>query len=129
MAGNKQPKKRIASSTQTYLVVLAEILLVLLILLILPPLVEAANPKKRSEQEMRNLRSSCFRETCNMYIPEESANCVYACISPSCYQQIFGQEPLEDGEVDVERSRQFDACLRDEFRTYRQRKRQRELYY
>lgn len=45
------------------------------------------------------------------------------CVCEECYQEVYGDDPLEDGEIDPERSRTFTACTR---RVYRERKRKRE---
>jgi hypothetical protein len=43
-----------------------------------------------------------------------AANCVNACISPACFEAVYAEEPLEDGEVDAKRSRSFLGCVRKE---------------
>jgi Domain of unknown function (DUF4787) len=48
---------------------------------------------------------------CGDLIPEESHACVSRCMSLFCYEQVYGSNPLEDGEVDVERGRAFEACV------------------
>jgi len=115
------------SSSSWWILLLVKILLVLLILFMLPKLV-FANPRRKRQQRnnrqlIRQLRTSCALETCAAYVPEESLNCVFACLSPSCYDRVYGPDPLEDGEVDVARANQFDDCVRDEFLVLSQRKR------
>ena len=82
---------------------------------------------------------------CALLIPEESLNCVNECISATCYQQVYHsttqilenphpeddvsrsttstmieqqqqREPLEDGEIDVVRAKEFDQCVMNELR-------------
>eukprot|EP00981_Chlorochromonas_danica_P008220 scaffold2066_cov229-Ochromonas_danica.AAC.4 len=67
-------------------------------------------------------KSKCEKQECVHLIPEEAYNCVNQCTSQKCFADIYGREPLEDGEIDNARSRAFVICLRDEVR---EEKRQR----
>lgn len=40
-------------------------------------------------------------------------NCLNRCVSEPCYVRVYGNEPLEEGEVDYTRSRAFLMCLRE----------------
>lgn len=51
-------------------------------------------------------------------------NCVLKCMEPACYDQIYGQDPLEEGEVDVVRGKAFRQCQRE---AMMQREKQQEL--
>jgi|TARA_B100001741_G_scaffold272793_1_gene241578 hypothetical protein len=51
--------------------------------------------------------------------PAVFENCVLRCASAKCYADVYARDPLEEGEVDVERGRAFRACARDEFRKLR----------
>ncbi|KAG0563428.1 hypothetical protein KC19_8G030600 [Ceratodon purpureus] len=44
--------------------------------------------------------------------PIDKENCALSCVSPSCYESVYGNDPLEEGEVDLRRGRQFKACIR-----------------
>mmetsp|Transcript_25259 Transcript_25259/g.30393 ORF Transcript_25259/g.30393 Transcript_25259/m.30393 type:complete len:104 (+) Transcript_25259:2-313(+) len=67
----------------------------------------------RRDRTIRALRRECESSpTCSELSPERRMNCVNECVSAECYSQIFGDEPLEDGEVDTIRSRQFTTCVR-----------------
>ena len=37
-------------------------------------------------------------------------------MSNACYDNVYGADPLEDGEVDVVRGRTFRSCARNEVR-------------
>lgn len=52
---------------------------------------------------------------CRKYVPDEAMNCVNRCISEKCFGLVY-EEPLEDGEIDIERQRKFTSCLRDELK-------------
>jgi hypothetical protein len=43
-------------------------------------------------------------------------NCVNNCTNPTCYEEVFASEPLEDGEVDELRQQSFVTCMRRELR-------------
>lgn len=43
-------------------------------------------------------------------------NCIYECVSPKCYSQIYSSDPIEDGEIDYHRYRLFALCVRQEVR-------------
>jgi hypothetical protein len=51
-----------------------------------------------------------------MYKIDEGMNCVYNCLSSECYNTIYGDNPLEDGEIDVVRYRTFQNCVRKEYK-------------
>ena len=106
--------------------VVVKILLILLILFSLPHLVESRKNKKyrkKLDSQIRSTRHHCQTEVCGSYIPEESLNCVFLCVSPSCYETIYGAEPLEDGELDAYRAKRFELCAKEEIRQSRARQR------
>jgi Domain of unknown function (DUF4787) len=116
-----------------YAAVVVKILLILLILFSLPKLVtvtaeSAKQRRKRTELKLRKLRWACQNERleCARLVPQESLNCVNLCISTACYQQVYGEYPLEDGEVDVQRALAFEGCVKNELRDLRQRPLPRE---
>jgi len=102
--------------------------------------VEAATTNRRNKHQrrqqrmaavqIRQMRFDCALEVCAKYVPEESLNCVFSCLSPSCYQRVYGMHPLEDGEVvDTARAIEFDDCVKNEFRDLNQRRRvEKELF-
>ena len=48
-------------------------------------------------------------------------NCIFQCSSPACYEKIYAPNPLEDGEVDLDRARQFEECAEEEIKEARRR--------
>lgn len=119
MVTKKKPQE-----TPVWVVFAVKILLVLVILFMLPKLVDAdsSRRRRRNEFEIRTLRTDCAKNVCSRWIPEESLNCIFLCVSPACYDEVYGLEPLEDGEIDLERSRLFHNCVKQELRMMRQRK-------
>lgn len=41
-------------------------------------------------------------------------NCALRCVSAACYALIYGDDSLEEGEVDYRRGREFKYCVRRE---------------
>ena len=122
-----QPKTIKTSSTSKFVVTAVKVLFVLLILFLLPKLVHGKRrktPPRRNAIEARKLRLHCKRNVCGAYITEENLNCVSLCLSPACFETVYGLHPLEDGELDFERAKQFDECYMEEVRTARRRQRQ-----
>ena len=118
------------SSNSKFIVIAVKVLFVLIILFLLPKLVEAKRkktPPKRTVIEARKLRNLCENEVCGAYLVEENLNCVSICLSPACYEKVYGENPLEDGELDFERAKRFDECFLEESRNARQRQRQKKL--
>jgi len=71
----------------------------------------------RLDRVWKNKRQECERgELCGGMLIDEAQNCINACISASCFKEVYGEMPLEDGEIDNARSRQFTNCLRKESR-------------
>ena len=48
--------------------------------------------------------------------PMEKENCILRCVSAPCYDQLYGEDALEEGELNGDRSRFFRACWRNEVR-------------
>jgi hypothetical protein len=114
-------------STPSYLLLAVKILLVLIILFLLPKLVTGGRNSrtrtKRMDTEFRSTRVLCEKDICSGFIPEESMNCVFLCVSPSCYENIYAISPLEDGEIDIPRAKEFEQCVKDELKAMRKRER------
>jgi len=64
----------------------------------------------------RKKKKNCETSSCAEIVPDEAYNCVNQCISEICYDSVYKMEPLEDGEIDVARNRQFIFCVRNEIR-------------
>jgi len=58
--------------------------------------------------------NECETQSCSHLPKYESMNCVNECTSKDCYNEIYKDEPLEDGEIDTKREKTFKRCLRDE---------------
>ena len=120
-------------SDSSYMVLAVKVLLVLLILFSLPKLVttqkttktEASKEKQQKPifYELRVARFECQNNpiisSCMELIPEESLNCIHQCMSESCYDTIYGTNPLEPGEIDIDRAKEFETCVKNEMRHHR----------
>jgi Domain of unknown function (DUF4787) len=113
------------TSSSSYLLLAVKILLVIVIILLLPKLVTGATNRsnKRIVRKLEEMRLDCSHNACGELLPEESTMCVSHCISPTCHHRIYAPIPLEDGEIDVSRARQFEHCFREELRLERRRER------
>ncbi|KAL2642030.1 hypothetical protein R1flu_009617 [Riccia fluitans] len=68
---------------------------------------------KRKEACYLDIDSGIWGRACrSSHIAKE--NCALRCVSTACYNTIYADDPLEDGEVDIKRGRDFRLCLRRE---------------
>ena len=74
------------------------------------------------ERKLSQARNSCETTKCAHLYPMESMNCVNECISSECYKQVYGERPLEDGEINTLLERQFKSCHRKEMTTAKRNK-------
>jgi hypothetical protein len=72
------------------------------------------NSAVRRDRAWKAKKAECEENSCSHLIVEESYNCVYKCTSPNCFEQIYSDSPLEDGEIDYDRERDYISCLRKE---------------
>lgn len=70
----------------------------------------------RQDRVWRMKMTACENEDCGHLVPETAYNCVNQCVSPSCFESVYSKEPLEDGEIDSFRNREFFQCVRKEYR-------------
>ena len=88
----------------------------------------AHTKRKKLDRVWRTKRRDCLEsEKCKLINKDENDNCVNKCTSPNCFNQIYGSEPLEPGEVDFRRWRQFTLCARKE--VAEQKRKEREERY
>ena len=92
--------------------------------------VSAANAhtkRKKLDRVWRAKRRDCIMDDCKTFHQDENDNCVNKCTSVNCFNTIYGDEPLEPGEVDFHRWRLFTTCARKEVSDFK--KKQREEGY
>mmetsp|Transcript_14110 Transcript_14110/g.18818 ORF Transcript_14110/g.18818 Transcript_14110/m.18818 type:complete len:131 (-) Transcript_14110:309-701(-) len=117
------------SPPKNYALLLVKILFILLILFLLPELVESKSGNKKDRRLKKKYMSIVHDcevdfDKCGNLILEESMSCVSKCASPSCFEEIYASNPLEDGEVDDYRNRLFEKCAKREMRTLAQQAKQ-----
>lgn len=67
--------------------------------------------KKRDDRKYKNAKALCdTRPECLAKYGAEQSACVRKCISEFCYKELYADDPLEDGEIDV-RLNSFKGCL------------------
>ncbi|XP_066367389.1 uncharacterized protein [Miscanthus floridulus] len=71
-----------------------------------------------SDNEIRQKKEACYTDVENglwgwvcRSSPTEKENCVLRCLSPECYDLIYGGDPLEEGELDYVRGQEYKYCM------------------
>ncbi|XP_033737636.1 uncharacterized protein LOC117325489 [Pecten maximus] len=73
--------------------------------------------KKRDDKKYRNAKTVCEVKTeCLRQHGVDQTACVRQCISKFCYNELYGNDSLEEGEIDV-RLNSFKGCLAQEKRS------------
>ena len=75
-----------------------------------------AAKKKTHQRNVNNRKRECETTTCQAVHVDERDNCVLRCQSSACYEQVYGGNELEPGEIDAKRTRDFNACVTQEGR-------------
>ena len=97
------------------------LLFILVLLLSSFSFASAKSKRQKADQMWKARKRDCERSVylCGGMIEEERGNCVAKCISDECWNDVYSHDPIEDGEIDTERTRTFTACTR---RVYRENK-------
>jgi len=61
-------------------------------------------------------RTQCEELQCPVANHDDDPNCLLRCMSANCFQEIYGANELEPGEIDADRRKQFASCLRAEMK-------------
>ncbi|KAL1507777.1 hypothetical protein AB1Y20_007387 [Prymnesium parvum] len=75
-----------------------------------------ASAKRRRTKEVNQRKKDCERDVCADVHPDQRPNCNLKCQSEACYEEIYGKEELEPGEIDSKRQREFTQCQNRESR-------------
>jgi len=62
------------------------------------------------ENSIKSAREKCYRDACPAIKQELAINCINRCVSEKCYEEIYGQSPLEYGEIDNNKEKNFIEC-------------------
>ena len=68
----------------------------------------------------------CEEECLSQWLPEEAMNCINACRSSICFERIYA-EPLEPGQVDLDKADQFHKCSVAEIMDLRKKARKERI--
>mmetsp|Transcript_4464 Transcript_4464/g.8165 ORF Transcript_4464/g.8165 Transcript_4464/m.8165 type:complete len:110 (+) Transcript_4464:208-537(+) len=69
--------------------------------------------KAQFSRLMRNKKQQCAeKEECLKLPDDQFEACLLYCLSSQCYEKVYAEEPLEEGEVDADRWDQFQKCIR-----------------
>eukprot|EP01138_Halocafeteria_seosinensis_P010923 gb/GECG01011156.1/.p1 GENE.gb/GECG01011156.1/~~gb/GECG01011156.1/.p1 ORF type:complete len:154 (+),score=10.79 gb/GECG01011156.1/:1-462(+) len=79
--------------------------------------------RRRNESKRKVLtkfwkRSKACEDSCSHIHPLENDNCVNECISKVCYDKVYGDNPLEPGEIDSGRRAAFVRCAKKDLDAY-----------
>lgn len=50
---------------------------------------------------------------------DKTENCLNRCLSEKCYADFYAKNPVEEGQIDRDRNRAFNDCLKAEEREMR----------
>lgn len=87
------------------------------ILALVPTLL--AKGTNKVDRKITQAKSGCESTKCAHLYQMENMNCVNKCLSSDCYEQVYRDRPLEDGEINTLLERQFKSCHRKELTTSR----------
>uniref|UniRef100_A0A0E0CL13 Uncharacterized protein n=1 Tax=Oryza meridionalis TaxID=40149 RepID=A0A0E0CL13_9ORYZ len=94
------------------------LLLLLLALVLLPSAAAKSSRRPITDNEIREKKSACYTDVDNglwgwacKSSATEKENCVLRCLSPECYDLIYGGDPLEEGELDYIRGHEYKYCM------------------
>mmetsp|Transcript_48347 Transcript_48347/g.105412 ORF Transcript_48347/g.105412 Transcript_48347/m.105412 type:complete len:114 (-) Transcript_48347:8-349(-) len=89
----------------------------MLVLVLLATALAEGKPKKYPQHTSKvhwKKEGECSRGPCAGFHSDENDDCISKCVSNACHAEVFGEEPLEPGEVDRVRQSRFNACVRKE---------------
>ncbi|KAH9490197.1 hypothetical protein Btru_049406 [Bulinus truncatus] len=67
--------------------------------------------KKRDDKRYKSARQRCEMEAeCQGLWGVKHTKCIRMCMSEFCYNELYGEDELEEGEIDV-RLNSFKGCL------------------
>ncbi|XP_062213515.1 uncharacterized protein LOC133914428 [Phragmites australis] len=93
-------------------------LLLLTLAFLLPSAAAKSSRRPITDTEIRQKKEACYTDVENglwgwacRSSPTEKENCVLRCLSPECYDLIYGGDPLEEGELDYVRGQEYKYCM------------------
>ena len=75
----------------------------------------AGKARQQANRNTQTRKRECEVQ-CASVEDDDKPNCILRCQSEACYNEIYGQEELEPGEIDMHRQRLYNTCLVNEQR-------------
>eukprot|EP00252_Welwitschia_mirabilis_P015111 TRINITY_DN3326_c0_g2_i1.p2 TRINITY_DN3326_c0_g2~~TRINITY_DN3326_c0_g2_i1.p2 ORF type:complete len:120 (-),score=12.21 TRINITY_DN3326_c0_g2_i1:74-433(-) len=80
--------------------------------------VAGSSKRPLTDEEIRERKSRCYEDVqnglwgwkCKSSVAERE-NCALKCLDYDCYELIYGDDPIEEGEVDYKRGHEFKYCM------------------
>ncbi|XP_022147030.1 uncharacterized protein LOC111016066 [Momordica charantia] len=69
-----------------------------------------AETKQKKQECYTDIESGLWGWNCKSSAIEKE-NCALRCLSPTCYDLVYGSDPLEEGEKDLARSQEYKYCI------------------
>lgn len=67
--------------------------------------------KPKNEKKIKLMKQQCENsDTCRDLFGVEMMSCVRQCMSADCYKELYAEDELEEGEIDV-RFSSFKGCI------------------
>ena len=79
-------------------------------------LVLAVSPKRKGRGIYNKLKKKCYNLHCSNMNKRLAINCINRCVSANCFDKIYGNAPLEYGEIDVDRDHNFRLCVSKQYK-------------
>ncbi|XP_078437743.1 uncharacterized protein LOC144708360 [Wolffia australiana] len=78
----------------------------------------AKSPIPITEEEIWEKKKACYADIesglwgweCRSSLISKE-NCALRCVSPICYNLVYGDDPLEEGEIDFIRGQEYKYCM------------------
>ena len=78
---------------------------------------EGKSKRAKADRRWKAQRSRCLKNDCGLLPRAAQENCANACTSLRCFNEVYREQPLEDGEIDIARKNAFTKCARAEYKS------------
>ncbi|XRB05821.1 DUF4787 domain-containing protein [Pycnococcus provasolii] len=82
----------------------------------------SSSSSSSSSQHIKGVEDDCTSSLASR------ENCILKCMEPTCYQQVYANDPLEEGELDHVRGRVFRTCHKNIIREETRRRAEQERF-
>ena len=83
---------------------------------------QSSSSSSSSSQHIKEVDDDCTSSLASR------ENCILKCMEPTCYQQVYANDPLEEGELDHVRGRVFRTCHKNIIREETRRRAEQERF-